>query len=308
MLDQLMSGTANFVKTNTQLLSESYPVTVITEKVKGIMGYKKEEEDDTKQDLDTFDDAPPSTDSSSGDYISIQSMISRTINGEQFPWYRWIYFVIGVFLIYITISMVINHMIMLPVALRIFTALYLLNIGIYSDFTGWNTTYYIILAYLGIMLYRRYLQTMTPDIHIMPFDWDANFPMRTAKNNWMDRWTSLFNYLPTGATGFAYNNVVRTTDEYINLQKASFPDYKELERSFNLKPLYEKFENHMVDINLPGFIPEPKAASAAAIATANKVVGKGNAIVQVVTANRMADAATTVHDANELLKQISKQQ
>jgi hypothetical protein len=49
---------------------------------------------------------------------------------------------------------------------------------------------------------------------------------------------------------------VGDTQTYIDSLKATIPDYKELEGTFNLKPLYDAFENHMIDVNLPGFIPE----------------------------------------------------
>jgi len=253
MLDKLMSNTVGLVQTNLNLIGSSYPVTLISDRVSNFLGSREEE-------ADTFDDASGiSNTNSSSDYISIYSMIDRSIQGERFPWYRWLLFGIGLFLMIITISMVTNHMIMLPVALRLFVILYLLNIGLFTDFTGLNMIYYILLTYAGICLYRVYLRTTDPTITIMPFHWNSFLPLRTAKNNWTDFWTPLFymgRYLPTGASGYKYTHVVEDTQTYIDSLKATIPDYKELEGTFNLKPLYDTFENHMIDVNLPGFIPE----------------------------------------------------
>jgi len=245
---------------------------------------------------DTFDDASgASKTSSSSDYISIYSMIDRSIKGEQFPWYRWLLFGVGLFLMLITISMVTNHMIMMPVSLRLFATLYLLSIGLFTDFTGLNTIYYILLTYAGICLYRVYLRTTDPTVTIMPFYWDSFLPLRTAKNDWTDFFTPLFylgRYLPAGASGFNYIRIVGDTQTYIDSLKASFPHYKELESQFNLKPLYDAFENHMIDINLPGFMPDAPNTS---LANAKSAVQRAKAELEI------AKAVPLISKANQII-------
>ena len=272
MLDKLMSSTVGLVQTNLSLIGSSYPVTVISDRVRSLFSSKEEVPD-------TFDDASgASKTSSSSDYISIYSMIDRSIKGEQFPWYRWLLFGVGLFLMLITISMVTNNMIMMPVSLRLFATLYLLSIGLFTDFTGLNTIYYILLTYAGICLYRVYLRTTDPTVTIMPFYWDSFLPLRTAKNDWTDFFTPLFylgRYLPAGASGFNYIRIVGDTQTYIDSLKASFPHYKELESQFNLSSLYKTFENHMIDINLPGFMPEVSTTN-----QAKSAIKKGEEVLE----------------------------
>jgi hypothetical protein len=302
MLDQLVSSTANIVQTNVKLIRESYPVTVLTEKVRTMMGYKedkgdKEDKEEKEDNIDKFNDTSPS----SWEYISVVSMFKRTFAGEKLPWDRWFYCILGILLTYFVVSFTANYMIMLPMAIRLFATLYLLNIGIYSDFTGINLIYYTAFAYGGIMLYRRYLKTMNPDINIIPFNWDSNLPLRTVKNDWLDTFNYLWSYLPEGAVGVKYNNIVRTTDEYIKQQKSLFPDYEELKGQFNLEPLYEKFENHMIDMNLPGYIPESVATSAS---TSTAIINSAKAAVGLANATtKLATATITLSNASEALKQ-----
>ena len=283
MLDKLMSGTVGLIQTNLSLIGSSYPVTMISDRVQSL--FRSKEEVDI---ADTFNDASgTSKPTSSSDYISIYSMISRSFQGETFSWYRWILFFIGLFLMLITISMVTNHMIMLPVSLRLFVTLYLLNLGLFTDFTGLNTIYYILFTYAGICLYRVYLRTTDPTLTIMPFYWDSFLPLRTTKNNWTDSFNRMWLYLPAGASGYKYTRIVGDTQTYIDSLKASFPNYKELEGTFNLKPLYEAFENHMIDINLPGFISESSginlsnAKSAISLSKAEQEVAKAVSVRSV---------------------------
>jgi hypothetical protein len=94
-------------------------------------------------------------------------------------------------------------------------------------------------------------------------------------------------YLPAGASGYKYTRIVGDTQTYIDSLKASFPNYKELEGTFNLKPLYEAFENHMIDINLPGFISESSginlsnAKSAISLSKAEQEVAKAVSVRSV---------------------------
>ena len=286
MLDKLMSSTVGLVQTNLSLIGSSYPVTMISDRVSNFLGSKEEE-------ADAFDDASGiSNTNSSSDYISIYSMISRSIQGERFPWYRWLLFGIGLFLMLITISMVTNHMIMLPMSLRLFATLYLLSIGLFTDFTGLNMIYYILLTYAGICLYRVYLRTTDPTITIMPFYWDSFLPLRTAKNKWTDWFNRIWLYLPAGASGYNYTRIVGDTQTYIDSLKATIPDYKELEGTFNLKPLFDTFENHMIDVNLPGFIPESSNIN---LSHAKSAISLGKAELEV------AKAVSTTSDAQKVL-------
>ena len=90
MLVQLVNGTANFVQNNVKLIRESYPVAVVTDGMRNMMGYKtkeedekdkdeKDEKDDKKQNIDTFDDPPPPP-----SYLSILGMLNGSIKGQKF--------------------------------------------------------------------------------------------------------------------------------------------------------------------------------------------------------------------------------
>jgi len=310
MLDKLISSTAGFVQTNLSLIGNSYPVTFVTGKVRDVIGLPRPEDNDDIAVADPFDDAPSPKPS---DYISIYSMVERTIKGERMPIYRWVLFGIGLFVMLITISMVTNHMIMLPVSLRLFATFYLLSIGLFTDFTGLNTIYYILLAYAGICLYRVYLRTTDPTLTIMPFHWDSFLPFRTVKNDFTDFFTPLFYlglYLPAGASGVRYNNIVLETQEYMEASKGAIPDYKELEGKFNLKPLYDTFENHMITMNLPGFIPETvKPSDTGVMAIAHSVIDMakrifGRAIPQTLPGSSiLKQAEITMEKATKIVEQ-----
>jgi hypothetical protein len=299
MLDQLISSTAGLVQTNLSLIGNSYPVTFVTDTFQDAIGWKKsegqkeqKEQSKVEEDIsvaDAFDDAPSAK---PNDYISVYSMIERTIKGERMPIYRWVWFAIGVFFTFIVMSMLTNHMVMFPWPVRLFVALYIINIGLYTDFTELNMIYYIVLSYATLFLYRVYLGTIDPETTIMPFHWDSILPLRTTKNSWTDSINSIWLYLPTGASGIRYNNIVLETQEYMETLKGTIPDYKELEGKFNLKPLYECFENHMINMNLPGFMPPPPDTS---LQTAQNVIEKAKAI-QIIS-----DAGTTIKGAREIL-------
>lgn len=297
MLDQLVSSTANFVQNNVKLISQSYPVTIVTDKVKNMMGYKTNEEDNEdnkKKNIDTFNDAPPAP-----SYISIMDMIIGIFKGQHYSWYNWLFFVIGIYLTLIIISATQNYMIMLPYQIRLFTGFYLFFIGLTSDFTQLNLIYFTALGYVGLALYRFYLHTIDPTINIIPFNWDSFFPLRTYKNDgFMDRLNSLWNYLPMGTVGINYNNLVRATDEYITQQKALIPDYENLKGK--LEPLYETFENHMIDINLPGFSPTPSTDNInSTIESAQNTVKHAKSVSNITRASR------TISNANKVNNMIS---
>jgi len=294
MLDKLMSGTAGFVQNNLTMIGNSYPVTLMKDKVRDIIGWKKSEETGNIEDdmiTDTFDNAPTQKPS---DYISIYSMIERAIKGEKIPIYRWVWFGIGIVLTGITIMMVTNHMIMLPWSIRLFAALYILNIGLFADFTQTNLIYFVLLTYLGLFLYRAYLQTMDSTMNIVPFYTFGFLPLRTKKNNWTDAFNSIWLYLLGGASGPDYNAVVRATEDYMDAQKAAIPDYDTLAGTFGLEPLYETFENHLINMNLPGFIPLKPDTS---IQNAQRVI---DAALKVKTDANAKKLRETVHQVQDI--------
>ena len=313
MLDQLISSTAGLVQTNLRLIGNSYPVTFVTDTFQDAIGWKKpegqkEQTQQTKDEADisvadAFDDTPSVKPS---DHVSIYSMIDRTIKGERMPIYRWVLFAIGVFLTFMAMSILTNHMVMLPWPIRLFVALYIINIGLYTDFTELNMIYYILMTYAVILLYRTYLGTINPETTMMPFHWDSFLPLRTTKNSWTDSLNWIWLYLPTGASGVRYNNIVLETQEYIERLKGTIPDYKELEGKFNLKPLYDTFENHMITMNLPGFIPDTvKASDAAAetqeIASALPVLNRAKQILEQSLSQTLPGS-----NIQERLKQASR--
>ena len=109
----------------------------------------------------------------------------------------------------------------------------------------------------------------------------------------MDRLNSLWNYLPMGTVGINYNNLVRATDEYITQQKALIPDYENLKGK--LEPLYETFENHMIDINLPGFSPTPSTDNInSTIESAQNTVKHAKSVSNITRASR------TISNANKV--------
>jgi hypothetical protein len=294
MLDKLMSGTVGFVQDNLTMIGNSYPVTFMNEKVRDMIGWKKSEETeeiDHELITDTFNDSPTSK---PGDYISIYSMFDRTFKGERLSFYRWFLCLVGIFITGFVILMVTNNMIMLPMSVRLFITLYILNLGLYTDFTRLNMIYYILFGYFGIFLYRAYLRTMDPNVLIVPFYTYGYLPLRTAKGNWTDSINSFWLYLHGGAGGQDYNEIVRSTEDYMIAQKASFPDYDALEKQFNLKPLYDKFEDHLININLPGFIPPPPPVSPANLGQAKDTVGAAKKITTVISAKGVMDAAKKV--------------
>ena len=317
MLDKLISSTAGLVQTNLSLIGNSYPVTFVTDTFQDAIGWKKSEgqkgQTVVEEDIsvaDAFDDAPSAK---PNDYISVYSMIERTIKGERMPIYRWVWFAIGVFFTFIVMSMLTNHMVMFPWPVRLFVALYIINIGLYTDFTELNMIYYIILSYATLFLYRVYLGTIDPETTIMPFHWDSILPLRTTKNSWTDSINSIWLYLPTGASGVRYNNIVLETQEYMETLKGTIPDYKELEGKFNLKPLYDTFENHMITMNLPGFIPDTVKASDAAvetqeIASALPVLNRAKQILEQSLSpgsniqERLKQASRTLNAARAVIK------
>ena len=317
MLDKLMSGTVEFVQNNLTMIGNSYPVTLMNNKVRDMIGWKKS--DDVEDDLitDTFDDAPTETPS---DYISIYSMIERAIKGERLPIYRWVLFGIGIIITVFTIMMVTNHMIMLPWSIRLFAALYILNIGLFTDFTQMNLIYFVLLAYLGLFLYRAYLQTMDPTMNIVPFYTFGFLPLRTKKDNWTDVINSLWSYLHIGADGPDYNAVVRATEDYMKAEKATIPDYDTLAGTFGLEPLYETFENHLINMNLPGFMPlspDTSVQTAQTVIAATTTVEKARKIVRKelnkdgvnsATKQQLESANNTLNAATEVIKQKQQQQ
>jgi hypothetical protein len=188
--------------------------------------------------------------------------------------------------------LVTNHMVMLPWSIRLFAALYIINIGIFTDFTQLNLIYFVLLAYMGLFLYRAYLQTMDPKLNIVPFHTFGFLPLRTAKNNWTDVPNTLWRYLHIGADGPDYNAVVRATEDYMKAEKAAVPDYETLAGKFGLEPLYESFENHMINMNLPGFMPPPPDTS---LQTAQEVIKKAKDIEMV------SHAKMTIKQAQDLV-------
>lgn len=292
MLYQLVTNTAGLVQTNLTMIRDSYPVAVITDKFRDMVGWKSGGTDAVDEE-DNFDDTPTPKPS---DYITIYDMVARTINGEKMPITRWIWFWIGLVLTSIVIFMVTNHMIMLPWSIRLFAALYIANIATFADFTGLNMIYYILMAYGGIFLYRYYLQTTDPTLNIVPFYTFGFLPLRTAKLNWTDTINNVWLYLHGGAVGSDYNALVRTTEDYIEAQKAAFPDYSTLEGTFNLKPLYEAFENHVINMNLPGFMPPPPDTS---IQDAQKVIELATGVQTVSNASHVINQAKDVQDVSK---------
>lgn len=296
MLDKLISSTAGFVQTNLSLIGNSYPVTFVTDKVRDVIGIPRPEDNDDIAVADAFDDAPAPKPS---DYISIYSMVERAIKGESLPIYRWALFGIGIVITVFTIMIVTNHMIILPWSVRLFAALYLVNIGLFTDFTQMNMIYYVLLAYLGIFLYRAYLRTMDPTINIVPFYIFGFMPLRTAKLNWTDTINSAWLYLYGGAYGPDYNAVVRSTEDYMNAQKAAIPDYDTLAGKFGLEPLYETFENHMIQMNLPGFIPPNTSTQITQTIQDAEMVTK-----QATKIKTVLNAVTTMKGARTILGQV----
>jgi hypothetical protein len=291
MLDTLISSTAGFVQTNLSLIGNSYPVTFVTGKVRDVMGLPRPEDNDDIAVADPFDDAPTPK---SSDYISIYSMIDRAIKGEGFPIYRWVLFGIGIVITVFTIMMVTNHMIMLPWSVRLFAALYLVNIGLFTDFTQANLIYYVLLAYLGLFLYRAYLQTMDPTMNIVPFYTFGFLPLRTAKLNWTDSINSAWLYLLGGAYGPDYNAIVRATEDYMKAEKATIPDYDTLAGTFGLEPLYETFENHLINMNLPGYIPPSPVSVPLAMNEAVSVTKKAGIISRIFKALDISGKAKAI--------------
>jgi hypothetical protein len=81
---------------------------------------------------------------------------------------------------------------------------------------------------------------------------------------------------------------VGDTQTYIDSLKATIPDYKDLEGTFNLKPLYDTFENHIIDVNLPGFIPESSNIN---LANAKSAISLSKAEQEVATAVSISSVA-----------------
>ena len=98
--------------------------------------------------------------------------------------------------------------------------------------------------------------------------------------------------MPDGAQGADYNALVRSTEEYMNAEKAAVPDYETLAGKFGLEPLYESFENHMINMNLPGFMPPPPDTS---LQTAHEVINKAKNIEMV------SHAKMTIKQAQDLV-------
>ena len=287
MLYQLMTNTAGLVQTNLTMIRDSYPVTVITDKFRDMVGWKTGGTDAVDEE-DNFDDTPTPKPS---DYITMYDMVTRTINGEKMPITRWIWFGIGAVITSIAIFMVTNHMIMLPWAIRLFAAIYIANIAAFADFTGLNLIYFTLMGYGALFMYRYYLQTTDPKINIIPFHTFGFLPLRTAKNNWTDVPNTLWRYLHIGADGPDYNALVRATEDYVEAQKAAFPNYSALEGTFKLKPLFEAFENHVINMNLPGFMPPPPDTSAQ---NAQKVVEMAQGVQSLSKASDTINVAKGV--------------
>lgn len=325
MLDKLMSGTVGFVKDNLSLIGNSLPVTFINEKFHDMFGGKQSEDISVADAFDNGTTTPLPLPTGSGtdttpkkksEYISIFSMIKRAIKREKFPIKRWIMFGIGLFLMLITIFMVTNHMIMLPWGIRLFAALYILNIGLFADFTKMNMIYYILIAYIGLFLYRYYLKTVDPTIKVVPFHGYGFMPLRTSQNggvvdsvlNFLTPLFYLGTYLKSGATGTDYNALVRSTEDYMKAQKAVIPDYDKLEEQFKLKPMFEIFENHLINMNLPGFMPPPAPVSpdikgAAAI---TEKAGMLSRIFGALSLTKKADTVSEVTEAQSVIKNAQK--
>jgi hypothetical protein len=195
---------------------------------------------------------------------------------------------------------------MLPWGIRLFAALDILIIGLFADFTKLNIIYYVLMAYIGMFLYRYYLKTTDPTIHVVPFHSYGFMPLRTSQNGGVvDRvlnfFTPLFylgTYLKSGATGTDYNALVRSTEDYMNEQKASIPDYDKLEGQFNLKPLYETFENHLINMNLPGFMPPPAPVNTDVAATVTKRAG---------ILDRTRSASSVVKEATNVVSDLQQE-
>jgi hypothetical protein len=177
-----------------------------------------------------------------------------------------------------------------------------------------NLIYFTAIGYLILALYRYYLKTLDPAVHIIPFNWDSLFPLRTAKSesDFIDKLFRLVGYLPTGAVGTNYMNLVRTTDEYITQQKAVIPNYDSLKGQ--LEPLYETFENHMININLPGYLPDSppnngnaiKAVKAVKAATATVVAADATiATKEAKNVLTVANATNTIKQAKEIIEKSS---
>lgn len=301
MFDKLLSGTVEAFQMNIDRMWNSYPVQFISNKIFGDKPEADAEKTDAektdaeKTDSEPFDDssAIPDTESS---YVSLLDTIIGAIHGKTYSWYRWLFFGIGILLTYIVVSCVGNDMKMLPWQLRLFAGIYLLLTGLYSDFMNINIIYYVLIGY-GVILLRRQFDKahMTnPTFSIIPFDWDAIFiPLRTTKNNWMDYMAGFFGltYLKQGASGVHYNKLVLKTDDYINEQKKIFADYETLKGTFGLGALDTAFTDHMIDMNLPGFLPAPVSTVAATLEAAADTVRAATPLISKVPTNTVANTA-----------------
>jgi len=166
--------------------------------------------------------------------------------------------------------------------------------------------YYILIAYIGMFLYRYYMKTTDPTIKVVPFHNYGLLPLRTKKNNWLDVPNSLWSYLHIGADGPDYNALVRSTEDYMDAQKASIPDYNKLERQFNLKPLFNTFENHLINMNLPGFMPLPSADKS--IDLANKILAQAHALDDISKATSIFTEADKIEDVQRAIERVKEAQ